>query len=134
MNPNSSNQFLYLRAIQGYEGDNVVDPALRDNVRLPKGFTEYIYHVGSANELNSIIRNGLIPGGKVSFEEDKQYSWATSMRSYETKDRAILEDLETLSIYCMLVQFEARPRERSAILPDTVTCSRSLQHTVCSLH
>ena len=29
-----------------------------------KGFTEYIYHVGNASELNSIIRNGLIPGGK----------------------------------------------------------------------
>ena len=30
---------------------------------LPKGFTEYIYHVANANELNSMIRNGLIPGG-----------------------------------------------------------------------
>ena len=32
------------------------------------------------------------------------------------------------------VQFEARSRERLAILPDTVTCSRSPQHTACSLH
>ena len=31
------------------------------------------------------------------------------------------------------VQFEARSRERLAILPNTVTCSRSLQHTTCSL-
>ena len=29
---------------------------------LPKGYTEYIHHVGNASELNSIIRNGLIPG------------------------------------------------------------------------
>ena len=64
VNPNSSNQFLYLRAIQGHAGDNVVDPALQDNVLLPKGVTEYIYHVGNANELNSMIRHGLIPGGK----------------------------------------------------------------------
>ena len=31
MDPNSSNHFLYLRAIQGHSGDNVVDLALQDN-------------------------------------------------------------------------------------------------------
>ena len=39
VNPNSSNQFLYLRAIQGHSGDNAVDPALQDKVLLPKEFT-----------------------------------------------------------------------------------------------
>ena len=57
VNPNSSNQLLYLRAIQKHSGDNVVDPALQDNVLLPKRFTEYLFHVGNANELNSVIRN-----------------------------------------------------------------------------
>ena len=33
--------------------------------------------------------------------------------------------------YCILVQFS---REMLAILPNTVTCSRSLWHTICSLH
>ena len=61
---NCSNQFLYLRAVQGHSGDNAIDSALQDNVLLPKGFTGYIYHVGNANELNSFIRNGLMPGGK----------------------------------------------------------------------
>ena len=56
------------------------------------------------------------------------------MQSHETKDRAIQEYLEALSKYCLLVQFEARPRESSAVLPDTVTCSRSLQHIACRLH
>ena len=32
------------------------------------------------------------------------------------------------------VQFGACARGRSAILPNAVTCSRSLQHTACSLH
>ena len=41
VNPNSSNQFLYFRAVQGHSGDNVVDPALQDNVLLPKGFAEF---------------------------------------------------------------------------------------------
>ena len=50
VNPNSSNQFLYRRAKQGHSGDNAVDPARQDNVPSPKGFTEYIYHVGNASE------------------------------------------------------------------------------------
>ena len=38
VNPNSSNQFLYLRAIQGHSEDNAIDSAWQDNVLLPKGF------------------------------------------------------------------------------------------------
>ena len=30
---------------------------------MPEGFTDYMYHVGNASEMNSIIRSGLIPGG-----------------------------------------------------------------------
>ena len=61
----SSNQCLHLREIQGHSGENAIDPTLQDNVLLPKGFTEYIYHVGNASVFNSTIRrNGLIPGGK----------------------------------------------------------------------
>ena len=50
------------------------------------------------------------------------------MRSDDNKDRATHQYLETLSKYCILLQFDRRPRERSAILPDTVTCNRSPQH------
>ena len=74
------NQYCFesklFQSIQGHSGDNAVDPALQDNVLLPKGFTEYIYHVGNANELNSIIRNGLIPGGK-SFKRGRPAVFCT---------------------------------------------------------
>ena len=43
-----------------------------------------------------------------------------SMRSHVTKDRATQENLEMPSKYSMLVKFEARSRERLAILPHTV--------------
>ena len=88
----------------------------KDNVLLPKGFTEYIYHVGNANELNSIIRKELIPGGKVSIEEDKRYSslqwtrwmmnmvWEKLHATYQSKDRALQEYLETRSKSSILVQ------------------------------
>ena len=46
LEPKLSNQFLYLRAVQGHSGDNSVDPTLQDNVLFPKEFTDYICHVG----------------------------------------------------------------------------------------
>ena len=49
---------------------------LQDNVLIPKGFTEYLYHVGNANELNSMLRSGLIPGGK-SLKRGRQAVFTT---------------------------------------------------------
>ena len=55
---------LYLRALQGHSGSNLIDPALQDNVLIGPGIFPYIYHVGSKFNLHSIISNGLIPGGQ----------------------------------------------------------------------
>ena len=55
---------MYFRAIQGHSGGIAINPELQDNVLLPKGFTEYIYHVGHVSEVHSIIRRGLIPGAQ----------------------------------------------------------------------
>ena len=46
LNPHYPPQFLFFRAIQGRSG-STINPALQDNVLLPEGFTEYIYHVGN---------------------------------------------------------------------------------------
>ena len=146
-NPNSSNQFLYLQAIQGHSGDNAVDPALQDNVLLPKGLTECIYHVGNTSDLNSIKRNGPNPGGK-SLKRGRQAVFFTTVNAREdensmeetprdlTKPRVApyKNTSETPSKYCILVQYSARSRRRLAILPNADTCSRSLQHSTCSLH
>ena len=70
LNPNSSNHIPYFRAIQGHSGGIAIDPELQDNVLLPKGFTEYIYHVGNVSEMHSTIRSGLIWEDRVSNEED----------------------------------------------------------------
>ena len=146
LNPNFSKHFLYFRAIQGHSGGNLVDPALQDNVPLPKGFTEYIIHVGNANELNSVIRNGLIPGGK-SLKRGRQAVFFTTVNPMDdgngmgesprdlTKPRIApyknkWKRVQNTVCWC---NFEARSRERLAILPNAVTCSRSLQHTTCSL-
>ena len=54
---------IYFRALQGHSGRNLIDPSLQDNVVIPSGFFQYIYHIGCAFNLHSIISSGLIPGG-----------------------------------------------------------------------
>ena len=60
-----SGTILYLRAPQCHSGRNLIDPSLQDNVIIPDGFFKYIYHVGCALNLHSIINSGLIPGGQI---------------------------------------------------------------------
>ena len=60
----NSGTILYLRALQGRSGSNLIDPTLQDNVVIGTGIFPYIYHVGSNFNLHSIIDNGLIPGGQ----------------------------------------------------------------------
>ena len=59
---------LHFRALQGHSGLSLIDPTLQDNVVIPSGFFQYIYHVGCAINLHSIINSGLIPGGQ-NFEQ-----------------------------------------------------------------
>ena len=60
----SSGVILYLRALQGHSGRNLIDSNLQDNVVIPDGFFQYVYHVGCAINLHSIINSGSIPGGQ----------------------------------------------------------------------
>ena len=60
----SSGIFVYLRALQGHSERNLIDPTLQDNVVIPSNFFQYIYHVGCAINLHSIINSGLILGGQ----------------------------------------------------------------------
>ena len=60
----SSGTIVYIRALQGHSGCNFVDPTLQDNVIIPSNLFQYIYHVGCAINLHSIINSGLIPGGQ----------------------------------------------------------------------
>ena len=79
MNPNYPHQFLYLRAIQGRSG-STINPQLQDNLLLPEGLTENIYHVENGKELRSIVNHGLIRGG-VSLRTVRQavFPWIIKM-------------------------------------------------------
>ena len=60
----NSGTILYLRALQGHSGSNLIDPTLQDNVLFGTGIFPYIYHVGCTFNLHSIINNGLVPRGQ----------------------------------------------------------------------
>ena len=61
----SGQEILYIRALQGHSGRNLMDPSLQDNVLIPNDFFKYIHHVGCAINLHSIISSGLIRGGHI---------------------------------------------------------------------
>ena len=61
-----SGTILYLRALPGHSGRNLIDPLLQDNVIIQCGLFRHIYHIGCAFNLHSIINNGLILGGQNS--------------------------------------------------------------------
>ena len=75
--PNSSQRFLYFRAIQGHSGGTLVDPTLQDNVLLPDDFAEHTYHIENAHLMHSIIKSGLIPGE--SLKRDRQSVFFTAV-------------------------------------------------------
>ena len=41
-------QIVYLRALQGHSGRNLIDPSLQDNVIIQCGLFHHIYHLGCA--------------------------------------------------------------------------------------
>ena len=82
----SSGTILYLRALQGHSGNNLIDPMLQDNVVIESGIFHYIYHIGCAFNLHSIINNGLIPGGQDSSRRQTVFFLPIDPRDKDHKD------------------------------------------------
>ena len=61
--PDYLGSIIYLRALQGHSGDNIIDLEMQDHVLITPGIFPYVYHVGSNFNIPSILSNGLIPGG-----------------------------------------------------------------------
>ena len=80
-------EILYLRALQGHSGRNLIDPSLQDNVLILDNFFEYIYHIGCAINLHSITNSGLIPGGQnLGKERQTVFFTAVNLVNKEHKD------------------------------------------------
>ena len=81
-----SGTILYLRALQGHSGSNLIDPTLQDNVLIGTGIFNYIYLIGCAINLHSVINNGLIPGRQDSSRKQKVFFLPTDPRDESHKD------------------------------------------------
>ena len=81
-----SGTIVYLRALQGHSGRNLIDPSLQDTVIIQSNFFQYIYHVGCAFNLHSIISSGLIPGGQSSSKRQTIFFLPVDPRDRSHKD------------------------------------------------
>ena len=77
---------IYLRALQGHSGSNLIDPTLQDNVVIGSGIFHYIYHIGCAFYVYSIISNGLIPGGQYLSRRQTVFFLSIDPRDENHKD------------------------------------------------
>ena len=82
---------LYLRALQGHSGSNLFDPTLQDNVLIGTGIFPYIYHIRCAFNLQSIINNGLIPGGQDSSRRHTVFFLPIDPRDKTHKDSELID-------------------------------------------
>ena len=81
---------IYLCALQGHSGSNLIDPTLQDNVLIGPGIFPYIYHVGCTFNLYSIINNGLVPGGQILSRRQTVFFLLVDPRNEVTETQNIL--------------------------------------------
>ena len=82
----SRQEILYLRAVQGHSGRSLIDPSLQDNVLIPNDFFKYIYHIGCAINLHSIVNSGLIPEGQNLSKRQTVFFTSVNPMKKENKD------------------------------------------------
>ena len=77
---------IYLRALQGHSGSNLIDLTLQDNVLIGPGIFSYIYHVGCTFNFYPIISNGLILGGQILSRRQSVFFLLVDPRDEDHKD------------------------------------------------
>ena len=87
----SSGTIVYLRALQGHSGRNLIDPSLQDNMIIQSNFFQYIYHVGCAINLHSIISSGLVPGGQNLSTRQKVFFLLVDPMDKNHNDRDVID-------------------------------------------
>ena len=75
------NSLAYFRAIHGHSGGRSSGPELMEYIRIPYNWTEFIFQRGCPSSIQSILENGLIPGGKES-DKGRQTVFFTPLNSF----------------------------------------------------
>ena len=90
---NSKNVSLYIRAVQGHTGANLVAPELMGHVAIPCKWKEFLFHRGSSYDVQSILRSGFIGGGRKS-KEGRQTIFFTPLSPFvDNPDEEPSDDL-----------------------------------------
>ena len=89
--PDYLGSIIYLRALQGHSGDNIIDLEMQDHVLITPGIFTYIYHVGSNFSISSILSNGLIPGGQELNGRQSVYFLPIDPRDEDHQDPEIID-------------------------------------------
>ena len=89
--PDYLGSIIYLRALQGHSGDNIIDLATQDHVLIKPGIFTYIYHVGSSFNLKSIVSNGLVPGGQELNGRQSVYFLPVDPRDEDHQDPEVID-------------------------------------------
>ena len=130
---NYNNVVLFLRAIQGYSGGELIAPELMNHVAFPLRWEEFQYDRGSSFILSNTLQAGLIEGGKTP-KEGRQTVFFTPLDPFGDDTEEEYDDLSTprkvhyknkrkVSQYAVYwVNWGKSTRERITILADTVSC------------
>ena len=86
-----SGTIVYFRAVQGHSGRNLIDPSLQDNVIIPSNFFQYIYHIGCAFNLHSIINSGWISGDQSSSHRQTVFLLTVDLMDKSLKDPNVID-------------------------------------------
>ena len=142
----SSGTIVYLRALQGHSGCNLIDLTLQDNVIIQSNFFQYFYHVGCAVNFHSIINSGLIPGGQNLNNRQTVFFLPVDPRDKSHKDPDTIDFSEPRHAQYMHTAWKKTSgrsisgrhqscyRERIEVLSDEIECNHPSRKTSSLLY
>ena len=144
---NSRNFSLYIRAIQGHAGGNLIAPELMDHVAIPYKWREFLFHRGCSFDVTSILKAGLIAGRRQS-KERRQTIFFTPLSPFgdnpdEEEPSDDLSKPRKVHYYSKSKNSQdavywlnsARAQDKGLrILADEVSCRNCIQLCAGSLH
>ena len=118
----SGQEILYLQALQGHSGRNLIDPSLQDNVSIPNDFFEYIHHIGCAVSVHSITNSRLIAGGQNPSKERQTVFFICG--SYEQRTQRSWGDRLECTASCTVHAYSMEETSKHGVLGRYNTCSK----------
>ena len=125
---------------------NLIAPELMGHVAIPYTWKEFLFHRGCSYDVTSILKSGLIAGGRES-EEGGQTIFFTPLSPFgDNPDQEEPSDdfskprkvqyhckLKKYSARRLLDQFSPSTRQRTTVLANQIPCRNCIQLCACSL-